>query len=132
VIITSRNPNWGGVAESLQVEKFQRDESIEFLLTRTGEPDQVAANELAEELGDLPLVLEQARAYVERTGGDLSHYLSLYRERFQELWEQDEPPQGYNQTIATTWSMSIEQLPQAAAAYSLSAPFWLRTISHGR
>lgn len=115
VIITSRNPNWGGVAESLQVEKFQRDESIEFLLTRTGEPDQVAANELAEELGDLPLALEQARAYVERTGGDLSHYLSLYRERFQELWEQDEPPQGYNQTIATTWSMSIEQLPQAAA-----------------
>lgn len=115
MIITSRNPNWGGVAESLQVEKFQRDESIEFLLTRTGEPDQVAANELAEELGDLPLALEQARAYVERTGGTLSHYLSLFRDRFQELWRQDEPPQSYDQTIATTWSMSIEQLPQAAA-----------------
>jgi tetratricopeptide (TPR) repeat protein len=80
-----------------------------------GETDRDSADELAEELGDLPLALEQARAYMERTGGTLSYYLGLYRDRFQELWQQDEPPQGYDQTIATTWSMSIGQLPQAAA-----------------
>ena len=43
---------------SLEVKEFDRSESVEFLLTRTGDENEGAAGELAEELGDLPLALE--------------------------------------------------------------------------
>jgi hypothetical protein len=68
VIITSRNPLWGGVAKLLPARVFDRAESIEFLGKRTGQEDNKAADALADELGDLPLALEQAGAYIETTG----------------------------------------------------------------
>ncbi|MEA3324010.1 MAG: hypothetical protein U9Q37_02575, partial [Euryarchaeota archaeon] len=62
VIITSRNPDWGSVAGLLPIKEFDRADSIEFLLRRTGQDDPDAADALAAELGDLPLALEQAGA----------------------------------------------------------------------
>ena len=104
------------LALALSVQKFHRDESIDFFLTRTGATDRASANELADVLGDLPLALEQAGAYVEQTGGSLSQYLSLFQTRHQELLQLETPPPGYEHTIATTWSISIQRLPGAAAA----------------
>jgi hypothetical protein len=66
IIITSRSPDWGSVAGLLPVKKFDRADSIEFLCKRTGQDDQDAADALADELGDLPLALEQAGAYIGR------------------------------------------------------------------
>jgi hypothetical protein len=40
VIITSRNPHWGGVAKLLPARVFDRAESIEFLCKRTGQEDK--------------------------------------------------------------------------------------------
>ncbi|HNT72062.1 MAG TPA: hypothetical protein PKK92_03270, partial [Methanothrix sp.] len=73
VIITSRNPNWGGTAKPLLVDVFSRQESVEFLLSRTGQTD--GAHALAEALGDLPLALEQAGAYIQETGISFATYL---------------------------------------------------------
>ena len=43
--------------------------AAEFLVSRTGDPDEQAATvELAGELGGLPLALEQAAAYVQASG----------------------------------------------------------------
>lgn len=64
IIITSRNPNWGSVARLLPVKKFDRADSIEFLCKRTGQDYEEVADVLADELGDLPLALEQAGAYI--------------------------------------------------------------------
>ena len=115
VLITSRYPNWRGVANPLSVQEFQRDESIDFLLKRTGATDRASANELADVLGDLPLALEQAGAYVEQTGGSLADYLSLFQTRHQELLQLETAPAGYEHTIATTWTISLQQLPETAA-----------------
>ena len=42
--------------------------AAQFLTARTGDADQGAALELAQELGGLPLALEQAAAYMQATG----------------------------------------------------------------
>lgn len=114
VLITSHNPNWGGVARPLPVETFPREESVEFLLKRTGQSDEDAAGRLAEALGDLPLALEQAGAYVEETGTTLANYLELFQVRSGELLNRGQPAH-YPATVATTWEISLEQLSQPAA-----------------
>lgn len=87
VIITSRNPVWGNLARSLKVTKFERSESIEFLLKRTGQEDRKAANDLAEALGDLPLALEQAGAYIETTAKPLNEYLAAFQKPSWRFWQ---------------------------------------------
>lgn len=67
VVITSRNPDWLGVAQPLSVPVLPRPEAIALLHSRTGESDSDAAGALAEALGDLPLALAQAGGYIAST-----------------------------------------------------------------
>ena len=69
----------------LRVDVLTREESIAFLSERTGADDQAALDALAELLGDLPLALEEAAAYLEETGVGLGEYLELVRGRAREL-----------------------------------------------
>ncbi|NQE52364.1 hypothetical protein C5S29_02125, partial [ANME-1 cluster archaeon GoMg3.2] len=110
VIITSRNPLWGGVAKLLPAPVFERAESIEFLCKRTWQEDNKAADALADELGDLPLALEQAGAYIETTGISLTEYQELFLSRRKELWVDESHPPDYPDSVATTWSLSMEQV----------------------
>ncbi|VUT25671.1 MAG: photosystem I assembly protein Ycf3 [Candidatus Methanolliviera sp. GoM_asphalt] len=112
VIITSRNPVWGGVAKRLPARVFDRAESIEFLCKRTGQEDKKAADALADELGDLPLALEQAGAYIETTSISLTEYQELFQSRRKELWVDESHPPDYPDSVATTWSLAMEQVSQ--------------------
>ena len=66
VLITSQNPTWPG--HPLDVPMLDRDVAAAFLVNRTGDQDRQAARDLADELGGLPLALEQAAAYIQATG----------------------------------------------------------------
>lgn len=124
VIITSRNQSWGGVARLLPVDIFTPAESVEFLRRRTGQKDEDAAKALAEALGNLPLALEQAGAYIEETGISLSAYLKLFQERQKELLSRAKPD-AYPDTVATTWDLSFlkasEDVPASADLLNLCA-----------
>lgn len=124
VVITSRDPNWGGVAKPLEVEVLTREDAIEFLLQRTGQNDEAAAWPLAEELGDLPLALEQAGAFIETTGKPISEYLALFKTRHGELLQRGKPD-DYPNTVATTWEISFQaaqqESPAAAALLNVCA-----------
>ena len=108
VVVTSRHAAWGGVARPLEVPTFPRPESVKFLLERTGSKDAEAADAVADALGDLPLALEQAGAYVGETGITLSAYLDLFRKRRSEMLARGKPSQDYPETVATTWLMAME------------------------
>ncbi len=110
IIITSRNPDWGSVAGLLPVKEFDRADSIDFLCKRTGQDDQDAADALADELGDLPLPLEQAGAYIEATGITLVDYQELFKSRRDELWKDESPPPDYLDTVATTWYLAMDDV----------------------
>jgi NB-ARC domain len=108
VLITSRNPSWGALATSVQVEVLRRPEAVAFLRRLlTVEPEEGTA--LAEALGDLPLALEQAAAYLEETATASADYLELLRDRSRELFALGRPASS-EETIATTWTVSIERL----------------------
>ncbi|MGD8237513.1 MAG: FxSxx-COOH system tetratricopeptide repeat protein [Armatimonadota bacterium] len=106
VIITSDNPDWSGVAQALTVEVLAPEEAIELLLRGTGQEDQEAAGELAEELGYLPLALAQARACMAESNRSLADYLELYRGR-----REDDP-------VATTLGLSLDAVAAESPAAS--------------
>lgn len=114
VIITSRNPHWKEVANPLKVLVWPREESVAFLVARTGAQSE-AANEVAEALGDLPLALEQAAAYVEATGISCPEYLELFRQYRAELLKENKPL-AYDATVATTWEISLQKVKAEAPA----------------
>jgi tetratricopeptide (TPR) repeat protein len=89
------------------VPKFPRDESLAFLQHRIGASGD-DADALADALGDLPLALEQAAAYLDATGASLADYLSLFRTRRRELWDSGKPPPAYGETVGTTWVLSMD------------------------
>jgi tetratricopeptide (TPR) repeat protein len=109
VLATSRSPVWGGTAQPVKVDTFTRVESLAFFSQRTTIHDEATADALAEELGDLPLALEQAAAYLEQTGMPLPEYLALFRRRHDELLARGEPT-AYHGTVDTTWQLAIEQV----------------------
>jgi len=110
VLITSRNPLWGSIARPIMTDVFTREESISFLLKRTCATDQGEANALAETLGDLPLALELAGAYVEATGVGLGCYAERFQARHNDLWKGQTLPDQYSATVATTWLVDVEAL----------------------
>ena len=116
VIITSRNQAWRSLANPLPVEVWEKSESISFLQRRTGQDDRDGAAELADELGHLPLALEQAGAYIEETCESFSGYLEAFRSRRKELWARETPPHGYPATVATTWSLAMDRVAEEAPA----------------
>jgi tetratricopeptide (TPR) repeat protein len=119
VLVTSRWSAWGSKATPLPVNVLSRDESIAFLRRRTGAGDQATLDALAELLGDLPLALEEAAAYLEETRVGLGEYLELVRGRTRELFGLDQPPDdehGDQRRVATVWSLSLDQVRQEAPA----------------
>ncbi|WP_437878718.1 ATP/GTP-binding protein [Sorangium sp. So ce513] len=115
VIATSQNPSWRGLT-TINVRGIERAESVSFLLRRTGETDAEAADALAEELGDLPLALAQAGAYIEETGRPLAEYLALFRQRPAALLER---PVSFPVTVATAWESALAAVFSHQAAAEL-------------
>ena len=130
VLVTSRWSAWGAQASPLELDVLVRAESIEFLRRRTGIRDDQGLAALAELVGDLPLALEEAAAYLEETRENLGEYLELLRDRSRELFGLDDPaagsgPDSDRRRVATVWSVSLDrvhaQAPAAEALLSLCA-----------
>ncbi len=112
ILITSQNPDWPH-GQPLPVPVLDTEVAADFLVTRTSDPDQQAARELASELDGLPLALAQAAAYILATGGTLARHLTLFKQRRPDMLRRGEPT-GYSGTVATTWSLALGRLEQSA------------------
>jgi tetratricopeptide (TPR) repeat protein len=124
VIITSRNHRWESVVDTVTVDVFTRPESTAFLIRRVAAKgnseakgiSEVDAGRLAEELGDLPLALEQAAALQAETGMSVDEYLRLLREQTRQVLAVNRSPE-YPLSMTAAWKVSVaklsEQLPQA-------------------
>ncbi|TDE24033.1 tetratricopeptide repeat protein [Actinomadura sp. 6K520] len=117
VLITSRNHRWASIVDAVPIDVFTRQESVEFLARRVPKgitPED--ADRLAEELGDLPLALEQAGALHTETGITVSEYLRLLTQRTSQLLSQGRPSE-YPASMTAAWALSVasleEKLPEA-------------------
>jgi hypothetical protein len=120
VVLTSRaGVGWEPLASVLSVDVLSPGDAADLLLGRAGEtgPEaEAAATTLATILGGLPLALEQAGAYVASTGTvTLTGYAELFGTRALELLRRGQPL-GYQHTVATTWSLTLQHLREAEAA----------------
>jgi hypothetical protein len=116
VIVTSRNPAWGAarLGDSIEVDVFERQESIE-LLRKTTRISTEDAERLAEQLGDLPLALEQAAKWCEASGMDPHEYSMLLTEHAAELLTEGKPA-SYPRSLYTSVTLALEGLRQDSPA----------------
>lgn len=114
IIITSRNLVWAARSShaALTVDVFSRQESIE-LLRKCGPEDitDSEADELAEALGDLPIALRQAAAWMYETATPVSEYLAQFQEKRSEILPTLTPADpDYPVTVVTAWNVSLDKL----------------------
>ncbi|MFF8291478.1 FxSxx-COOH system tetratricopeptide repeat protein [Streptomyces sp. NPDC016309] len=109
VIVTSRNPQWNTLAHPLEVDVFEREESIQLLRRRNPDLSDEDADMLAEILGDLPLAVEQASAWRAETGMPPAEYRRVFEEKAAELMAVS-PPTQYEKTVATAWNVSLDHV----------------------
>jgi len=117
VLVTTQSQHWP-LGQTLDVPVLDTEVAAGFLVNRTSDVDRAAARELAEELGGLPLALEQAAAYMEATCITVANYLRLFQSRRAELLARGEAA-GYNKTVASTWALAFDNLQAVPAAVAL-------------
>ena len=104
----------------LKLGCFGADEAKTFVFQRTGiirdEKTGPNADSLVQQLGRLPLALEQACAYIRNLNCTLSSYLELYNKQSLELLdEQRASPVSNNESddrlaVCTTWRLNFEHI----------------------
>ena len=91
VLITSRERGWAEVAAPVEVDVLARAESVALLQDRVTGLGAADADQLAAELGDLPLAIAQAAGFMAETGMGAGEYLGLLRTRAGQLLDQAVP-----------------------------------------
>ena len=122
LLLTTRAAATGRLARRLEIETLSPEQGALLLLRRAtflapdgdlshvGHQEQEQARQISEELGGLPLALDQTGAYLEETGCSFTDYQQMYRQHRDELLRKrgglvaDHP-----EPVATTWSLSFEQ-----------------------
>ena len=124
VLITSRERGWDEVAAPVEVDVLARSESVAILQGRVAGLSGADADQLAAELGDLPLAIAQAAGFMARTGTGAEEYLGLLRSQPGETMAEEAPP-SYPEPLAAVTGLIADRLaaedPAAAELASLCA-----------
>jgi tetratricopeptide (TPR) repeat protein len=125
VLITSRERVWAEIAAPVEVDVLARSESVAILQDRVaglGAPD---ADQLAAQLGDLPLAVAQAAGFMAETGTPAAQYLDLLQTRAGPLLDQAAPGSAYPRSLAAATRLAADRLdaddPAAAQLASVCA-----------
>ena len=122
VLITSRLSRWPPNMQQLPLDLFSPEQASHYLLARVAERrrkagDEEHARQLAQELGYLPLALEQAGSFIAELKWTFDRYQAIFGEARPELLNyQAEGGTQYPASVAKTWSISLEQLGTLARA----------------
>jgi len=124
-LITSRFADWPAAAgiRAIQLYVLEPGPARQFLLARTGRTaagaELAACDDLAKELGYLPLALEQAAAYITAPGAgvDFGGYLRLYHAATAELLARGAlGSTEYPDPVITTWQATVAKLSAESRA----------------
>jgi tetratricopeptide (TPR) repeat protein len=125
VVITSRNPDWRGIAQQTGLDVFKRSDSVSYLKTHVSSVASEQADLLAESLGDLPLALAQAAGVI-GNGMTIDRYRQLVSTNTERILKEGDAP-GYTASLAATVGIATARLndghPDAAALLHLGAFF---------
>ncbi len=123
VLITTRASATGWLASSLDVAPMGVMEGTELLLRRALRFDQASDDEINEAinlviaLGQFPLAIDQAGAYIEETGCSVADYLQIYQtHRPTLLARRGRQATKYPASVSTTWSLSFQYVEETNPA----------------
>ena len=122
VLITSRISGWPVNIQDLALDILLPDAATHYLLDRVTKRghdagDETAAGKLAEELGYLPLALEQAAAFIMEVRWSFAKYQEQIRElRPHILNDHREGGTHYPASVAKTWSITLGRLSSLSRA----------------
>src|SRR5512144_82065 len=109
VLVTTRRGGYGGLGPVLDLDVMPPEEAVQLLGRRRPGLDPAADEQIAVELDGLRLALEQAAAYLDRSGLSAAEYLALWRARSRDLHHRGHPDH-HRDTIATLWQLSLDRL----------------------
>src|SRR5258708_3892268 len=124
ILITSRHAGskeLGG--RSIELNRMEKEEGLQLLLHSSGgDTDELdAADEILSLLGNLPLAIDQARAYISKRQLRLRAFLTEYEKRKESVMQETPQVWQYRCTLPgkekesslsllTTWEMSLQLL----------------------
>ncbi|MEV6382837.1 FxSxx-COOH system tetratricopeptide repeat protein [Streptomyces sp. NPDC051773] len=106
VIVTSRDRTWEEAGNVLPVEVFSRSESVTLLGRHNPGLDPDSTQQIAHELGDLPLAVHQAAVWLSATSMPADRYLQLLRTHATELLKRTEK----RSLELAGWLVSLEEI----------------------
>nr|WP_323802292.1 FxSxx-COOH system tetratricopeptide repeat protein [Sphaerisporangium corydalis] len=115
IVVTSRSQVWSQVATPLEVDVFTRAESVQHLVQRVNALSAEDADMVAESLGDLPLAIEQAAAWLRETGMPPADYVAQLQTKLSQVLSLNKPA-DYPTPVAAAWEVSFEELRQRSRA----------------
>lgn len=117
ILITSRERNWGGEAEVVDVGLFSPAVAVDYLMRnarRSGSAARAEAARLAEALGHLPLALSHAASYLaspSKQSISFADYHADYEARLKhEPAATSRAGKDYPRSVYTTFSTSLEEV----------------------
>ncbi|MFE0464598.1 FxSxx-COOH system tetratricopeptide repeat protein [Kitasatospora sp. NPDC058965] len=116
LLLTSRDPGWSRHAAVLELGAFHRDESLRLLHQHNPTLSGRSAERVADQLGDLPLAVAQAAAWLQESGMPAADYLDLLSTTLTDILEHTRlPAADYPRSVAATWLLSLEELRRSNA-----------------
>jgi hypothetical protein len=114
VLITSRSGAWAELAIPVPVDVLPRDEAIALLRSRVPGLPELDVGALADALGDLPLALAQAAAYLTEARITAADYTGLLKDRADDLLREGKPA-SYGTTLTAVTILAWDRLRLADA-----------------
>ncbi|MFF1962055.1 FxSxx-COOH system tetratricopeptide repeat protein [Streptomyces sp. NPDC058232] len=115
ILATCRNKPISSRVEPVEVEVFTRAESVEHLCRRVRKLPARDADRVAEAVGDLPLAVEVAAAWLAETATPVDAYVEQLKEQSTKVLSLGRP-EDYAQKIGATWNISIARLRKESRA----------------
>ncbi|TDB94863.1 FxSxx-COOH system tetratricopeptide repeat protein [Actinomadura sp. 7K534] len=112
VLVTSRDRSWERHASVVDVNVFERRESIALLRRLVPRLSDAEADMLSERVGDLPLAVHQAAAWHSVTDGTVEDYLRLFDRRLIEVAEGGPSGDDLPEPLAAGVSMNLDLLQE--------------------
>ncbi|MFF5232405.1 FxSxx-COOH system tetratricopeptide repeat protein [Dactylosporangium sp. NPDC000521] len=116
LLLTTRNKAWGEFVDAHELQVFDRAESVSLLRSRVRGLEIGEADQVAERLGDLPLAVEQAAAYLRTTAMPVQQYLASLDMPVLLRFLEDQAQVDYAKPVAATWLVALERLRQERPA----------------
>ena len=118
ILITTRNANLRSLpAQTYNLKELSVDEAAQLLVIRTmPDEDDISPNVrnearmIVEQLGCLPLAIEQAAGYIQQSVDGIFDFRSTYRLNEQRILGHRRVSLEYPHSVSTTWLLSFERL----------------------